>query len=251
VNLDAGVEDGRSKGEPKVYARARVWHNEPGLELQRIFDEYFSRGWLNNVLDAGAGYKLPLDIPLDVNLAAIDISEEALAKNENADTKIVGNLETYEFEPQFFDAIICWWVLEHVQNRRAVLANLADALRQDGLLIVAIPYVWGMKTAVTKLTPYSFHIWVARRFDPVAGTPGSPPYRTYLSSDLSPRRLQRLAAEYDLEPFHTRSYSAEPESMLPRPLRLIWKTIGTSIRVATFGRYDPLLSEYLVVFRKR
>jgi SAM-dependent methyltransferase len=233
-----------------AYARARVWQTAEGKQLQRMFDSYFSEGGLHRVLDAGAGYELPLDIPLDAHLIALDTSEAALAKNENADERIVGDLQKYKFPDNHFDAIICWWVLEHVPRRREALSSMAAALRPGGLLVIAIPNLWSMKAIVTRLTPYRFHVWFARRSNPAAGTPGTSPYPTFLRRDLSPRNLSRAAAAFGLRPFYSSIYSAEPEARLPEPLRLIWKGIGSVVRAATFGRYDPLSSEYLVVFQK-
>ena len=65
-----------------AYARARVWQNEPARRLQNVFDSYFSGDELPRVHDAGAGWELPLDIPFNVHLTALDISEAALAKDE-------------------------------------------------------------------------------------------------------------------------------------------------------------------------
>jgi SAM-dependent methyltransferase len=128
-----------------TYASARVWRDEPRRRLQRFFDEYFEDGSLHNVLDAGAGYELSIDIPLHVHLTALDISKPALAKNENADEKIVGDLQTYRFPADHFDAIICWWVLEHLPRPRDAMANMTGALRHGGLLIVAVPYLLGFE----------------------------------------------------------------------------------------------------------
>jgi SAM-dependent methyltransferase len=228
------------------YARARVWQDDQARELQRFFDAYFEEnGPLAAVLDAGAGHQLPLDIPLDVHLSALDLSEEALAKNENADTKIVGDVQTYEFRPGSFDAVICWWVLEHLREPARAIARLATALRSGGLLVVAVPYLWGFKALATKATPYRFHVWLARRSN------GLRPYQTFLRRDLSPRRLDRIARAQSLDLTYARTYNARPEQILPRPLEVTWRALGTSIRTATFALYDPLLSEHIAVFRKR
>src|SRR5438270_2261951 len=197
-------------------ARARLWQDDAARRLHTFFDEYFAEGGLEKVLDAGAGGELHLDIPLHLHLTALDVSKPALAKNENADEKIVGDLQTYRFPADHFDAIICWWVLEHLPRPRNAMANMAAALRQGGILIIAVPHLWGMKALVTKLTPYTFHVRLARRAYPAAGTPGVAPYRTYLRRDLSPRRLQRIAAGYGLRPIYSETYSADPGAILTR-----------------------------------
>lgn len=233
------------------YARARVWQDEARRELQRFFTSYFAEdGGLQRVLDAGAGYELPLDIPLDVRLTALDLSEPSLAKNANADEKIVGDVQTYAFPAGAFDAVICWWVLEHLPQPRTAIGRLASALRRDGLLVLGIPYLWGFKALVTKATPYAFHVWLARKTDPRAGTPGVGPYPTFLRHDLSPGRLASIARAHGLEPAYSHTYSTEPENILPRPLPAAWKAIGKIVRVTTAGHYNPLMSEHIAVFKK-
>ncbi len=232
-------------------ARPRVWQDEVLRHVQQRFDSHFERdGPLRRVLDAGAGDEMPLDIPLTAHLVAVDQSQEALDRNENADEKIVADLQTHEFPPQSFDAAICWWVLEHVPKPQAVIERLSSSVRPGGLIVIGVPYLWGFKAMVTKATPYRFHIWLARRADPSAGTAGRGPFPTYLKSDIAPRSLRSLASEHSLSLIYEKAHSMEPERILPRPLRFVWKLSGRILEVATAGRYNPLLSEYVAVFVK-
>jgi SAM-dependent methyltransferase len=228
--------------------RAWVWQDDELRHVQRIFDAQ-QQGKLRRVLDAGAGYTMPLHIPLETHLVALDSSAEALARNENANETIVGDIQTWEAsEP--FDAAICWWTLEHLPRPKAAIERLAAVLRPGGLLLIGVPYLWGFKAIVTKLTPFRFHLWLARRSDPNAGRDGVAPFPTYMHPDISPRRIQRIAAENGLHPLYVNTYSMNPEQRLPGPLRLVWRTVGYTVRVLTFSRYDPLLSEHVALFRK-
>jgi SAM-dependent methyltransferase len=245
------VIPGGSIDDRAVFARPRVWQDEELREVQRRFDAHFERnGPLRRVLDAGAGGEMPLDIPLSAHLVAVDISEEALARNVNADEKFVADLQTHEFPAGSFDAAICWWVLEHVPNPMAVIGHLALSLRPGGLMLVGVPYLWGFKALVTKATPYRFHVWLARRSNPSAGVDGHGPFPTTLKVDIAPSSLRRIAHEHSLSLIYEKAHSMEPELRLPRPLRLVWRLTGRTLKVITLGRYDPLLSEYVALFEK-
>ncbi len=235
---------------PISYQRPRVWQNEQMKELQRFFDAYFAREMeLTEVLDAGAGVQLPLDIPLHVRLTSLDIDEGNLSRNMNADRKIVGDLQLYDFAENSFDAIICWYVLEHVADPDAVLARLATAVRPGGLIVISVPYIWSFKGMITRFTPHTFHLWVYRRLGGLGGGTDTVPYRTYLRGVLAPRRLDSIARSNRLGTIYSTLYNEQPEDALPASLRALWRALGKAARVATFNRYDPLTSEYIVVFR--
>jgi SAM-dependent methyltransferase len=233
-----------------TYVRPLVYQDETLREVQRIVDSVFEREPLRNVLDAGCGYTLPLDFARNVRLVGLDASADALAKNQNIDVGIVGDIETYPLATDEYDVIVCWAVLEHLANPRAALRNMARALRPGGLLVVGIPDLWSLKGLVTKLTPHRFHVWVYRRIygKPDAGKPGFGPYRTYLGRDIAPRRLERLARAQSLERIY--ASTSVVDLGLPRPLAVLWSAATKLGRIATLGAWDPAASEHVSVFRK-
>lgn len=234
-----------------VYERPRVSQNAEMRGLQRFFDKHFRDRELCRVLDAGAGFKLPLDIPRSAHLIAVDLDPEALVKNENADQKVIGDIEHLaDTGLGDLDAIICWWVLEHVRKPSAALAEMAAALQPGGILIVGVPYFWGFKALVTKFTPFWFHLYMARREDPMAGTAGYGPYPTHLHRDIAPRRLDRIASRNGLTRVYEHIYSGRPEQRLPLPARAVWFGAGNILRVATRGRYNPMMSEYIAIYER-
>jgi hypothetical protein len=83
---------------------------------------------------------------------------------------------------------------------------------------------------------------------PNAGKPGFGPYRTYLVRDLAPRRFTALAATLGLEAVYEDADA--PALPLPRLLRFAWSAAGVLGRLVTLGRWDPLESERIFVFRK-
>jgi SAM-dependent methyltransferase len=132
----------------------------------------------------------------DAYVIGIDVDEEALSRNERADEKIVGDITSYPFEANSFDAIICHDVLEHISNPDAVLRNFAEWVRPGGTILLGFPNLLSGKGLVTKLTPHSFHVWFYRTIlgSTKAGTPGYGPYKTYLRFAMSPPLVRRTAA---------------------------------------------------------
>jgi SAM-dependent methyltransferase len=231
---------------------ARVWQDDALSAAQRVFDLHFeTHPPLARVLDAGAGEEMPLHIPAGAHLVALDISPKLLERNPNADEKILGDIQTYRFPDGTFDAAICWWVLEHVPRPEAAIERLAASLRTGGLLLVGVPYVWGFKALATKATPYRFHLWMARRIDPEAGLNGKGPFPTFMRLGIAPRRLRRTADRHSLTVMWEQTHTMNPEERLPPPLPWIWRAAGRAVKTVTLGRYNPLLSEYAVIFAKQ
>jgi SAM-dependent methyltransferase len=232
--------------------RAAVFQDAERQELQRVFAANLPAGGLRSVLDAGCGYKLPIDVPREAHLTGIDVSAAAIAKNTNLDERIVGDLQHYPLPREQYDAVICWWVLEHVPDRAAALRNLAGSLRPGGLLVIGVPHIYSMKAAVTKLTPQWFHVWVLKNFFGVAdaGQPGVEPYPTFLKLDLAPSRMCASLAALGLMPIYSVTVNSGDEQSLPSWLLRIWNAIATLARTSTLGRWNPHSDEYVAIFAK-
>jgi SAM-dependent methyltransferase len=233
------------------YHRARVYQDDARRELQSVVDRLSADQPLRRVLDAGCGYELPLDFPPSVELVGLDESAEAMAKNENIDAAIIGDLETARLDEGSFDAVLCWTVLEHLERPQEALRNLVRALRPGGLLIVGVPNIWSIKGLITKATPHRFHVWAYRRLlgHADAGNAGVAPYRTYLRLAISPRALARFARASNLELLYANAYGETP-GQLPRLLRGAWTGAARALSGLLLGKVDPNASEYAAVFRK-
>jgi SAM-dependent methyltransferase len=228
----------------------RLGGGDPRGELQQCLDRVFEELVCRRALDAGCGARLAVRLPEGVHLVGIDVSREALARNERLDEAIVGDLQEYPLPREEFDAVVCWWVLEHLPRPERAVANMAGSLRPGGVLVVAVPRLWSLKGLVTRLTPHRFHVWAYRRLLGLehAGHPGVGPYRTYLRRDIDPERLRRLAREHGLERIFARTFGDAPP--LPRALGALWSLSITTARLVTLGRWDAQGSEHLAVFRK-
>jgi SAM-dependent methyltransferase len=231
-------------------ARGVVNYDEAIQELERFVAAEFARRDIKSMLDAGCGDALPFAFRPGVRIVGLDASPEALARNEYIESGIVGDIETYPLPPAEFDAVLCWTVLEHLSNPRVAVANMARALRPEGLLIVGVPNLWSLKGLLTKLTPHPFHVWAYRHIwgFTEAGTPGFGPYRTHLRRDIAPDRLAEVARDVGLERIYESTYGLEPR--LPSPLNVLWSAATTLGRIATLGNWKPRASEHAAVFRR-
>jgi SAM-dependent methyltransferase len=232
------------------HARASVFQEEPERRLQEFLDHTLELRPHDVVLDVGCGWVLPIDVPLDVRLVGLDNDAEALARNSNIDEAIVGDILDVQLPAAAFDLVLCWNVLEHLQRLDRPLATMARAIRPGGALVVGIPKRRSLKGLVTRATPHAFHVWAYRRLLgwTNAGTPGHGPYPTYFARALSARGLSALGRPLGLELVYQDSHGRTPP--LPRIMRIAWQAVGELARVATLGRWRPLESDLILVFRR-
>jgi len=221
---------------------------------QAVYDCVMSDAKWKRVLDAGCGSACVLSFDSRTSVVGLDASPTELGLNERLDERILGNLETHYLEAETYDAVVCWNVLEHLSRPEAAMANVAGSLRRGGLLIIALPLALSAKALLAKFTPLRFHIWCYRRLlgSPTAGTPGYGPYRTYMRTSIAPNWLERSAAHLGLRLVHRSVYEIRIDDWLPHsPILLrLWLLITAVLKRLTIGRYDPRLSDALLIFAK-
>jgi SAM-dependent methyltransferase len=248
---DVAARPDRDAPAAQRHARASVFQQEAERRLQAFLDRTFELRPHDVVLDVGCGRVLPIDVPLDVRLVGLDNDVDALGRNANIDDAIVGDIQDVQLPAAAFDLVLCWNVLEHLERLDRPLATMARAIRPGGALVVGIPNRRSLKGLVTRATPHGFHVWAYRRLFgwTNAGTPGHGPYRTYFARALSARGLAALAAPLGLELVYRDSHGRIPP--LPRSMRIAWRALAAAGRIVTLGRWHPLQSDLILVFRRR
>jgi len=111
-----------------------------GLE---IIAQYKSGGRLLDV-GCGAGFFLEQAMHKGVwQCFGVDLSAyaSALARQRAGCPVHTGTLETAGFLSLWFDVITLWCLLEHVPDPKAVLRESRTLLKEDGILLVAVPNV--------------------------------------------------------------------------------------------------------------
>jgi SAM-dependent methyltransferase len=127
-----------------------VWGSAPDfvgprheLRERLLLDLYLSAGPGPEVLNGGAGQgtltrKL---VELGYDVTSTDASPEAVELlRERALGQIVeADLTSLPFADASFDAVVLGEVLEHVEDDRGALAEVARVLRQEGVLALSVP----------------------------------------------------------------------------------------------------------------
>lgn len=224
-------------------------------QLQVFFDEFAAGKETLRVLEAGCGSTSHLDLGPKASVIGIDISADQLAQNLHLKEKIVGDLETFPLQPDDFDVIVCWDVLEHLNRPEKALANFVRAIKPGGIIVIAVPNLTSIKGLVTKLTPYRAHVWFYRYVmkDKSAGTKQFRQFPTYLRSTLTPGRMRAFAADNGLAiPFlHIYEGPVQVELRRRRPLaNLVFASAGMISKIGSFGQVNLNHSDYMIVLAK-
>lgn len=223
-------------------------------ELQSFLDgQVYNRAELE-ILEAGCGSGSHIRIPADARLTGIDISEDELAKNNVVSKKIVGDVQTYKFPDEQFDMIVCWDVLEHLQTPVAALDHFREAIRPDGIVLLAFPNVFSVKGIVAKITPLGFHRFIYRRiYGERYGEPGLENFPTYLRWGISPKNIERYANSEGLDIVFMRMRESGVQSRFRRKINVDGKLLGViegTVRILSFGTLSLKDSDCIFVLRK-
>lgn len=207
------------------------------------------------VLDAGCGSDSYVSVPEGAHRVGVDISEEQLRKNTFVHEKVLGDIQTCQMPASSFDMIVCWWVLEHLPEPSRALRNFLGWLKQDGIIVLAVPNVLSVKGLMTKYTPHWFHVWIYHTlYDyPMAGTPGFPPFRTWLRFSISPAAIARFARENGLSVAYLHLYESEGIKRILEQHRILNACVSLPrrlVKLLTFGKVDVGLTECIVVLKK-
>lgn len=169
------------------------------------------------VLEAGCGSTSHLPLDPSWQLTGIDLSRRQLDRNTHLHEKVLGNLETHDWDAARFDLIVCWDVIEHLPNPNNALIRMMRGLAPGGLLVLAFPHLQSVKGIVTKLTPYWAHVAFYRYFmGQSAETAEANQFPTYLRSDILPDRIIEFSRTNGLECCYSCNYEGPVQSNLRR-----------------------------------
>ncbi len=197
-----------------------------------------------------------MKFPADTYLVGIDISQGQLDRNQGLQERILGDIQTYELPRERFDAVVCWDVLEHLQRPEDALERFADTVGRGGIIILSAPNPLSTKGIVTKLTPYSFHVWFYRRVRgwKEAGTKGNPPFPTYLKMTMSPGAIRRFAERRGLRMLYGAvEGDGDSRDVLGRKnagVDLVMKLLNGILKLVSFGKIEPKATQFYFVMSK-
>jgi len=221
--------------------------------VQELIDEHLAPGG-RVALDAGCGAVSYLRLEAADRVVGIDISTWQLERNTALDERVLGDLQTYRFQPHSFDLIVAWFVLEHLERPVEALDNLVAAARPGALMVLAVPNVQSLKALVAIVTPHWVHAAVARgaypymrRVEPDVG-----PFPTKMRRSISAGRLRDYAETRGLRVRQLVAYESQFQRLVRERCRLQgrpWELLRRAIAVMSGRRLTASGSDLLVVFQ--
>lgn len=223
--------------------------------LSDIIKKHFANQPVVKLLEAGCGSSTHIQLPKEYQITGIDISQKQLERNTNLSEKILGDVQTYPFAPSSFDLIISWYVLEHLEHPEKAMQNFKNALKPNGLIVLAMPNLWSVKGVIAKLTPTFVHVWFYKHIfkRKAAGKDDVGPFKTFLKSIISPNNIKSYAAKNNLEVVHfayiEEYFSSNLKKINPLAYSL-QKVVGGVLWAVSLGKITQKNTEYALILRK-
>ena len=208
------------------------------------------------VLEAGCGSVSRLDLGPNAHIVGIDKSEDQLKRNTVLHQHILGDIQTYELKASEYDMIICWNVLEHLQHPEYALSNFAHSLKEDGIIILAMPNVLSAVGFLTKLTPLWFHIFLLRHLfgKKLAGTNGYGPFKTYMRLSISLPAIVQFAHKHNLAVEYSNKYDPGFREALREKsfiIETVFRLVCLFVKLLSMGKLDSNQASCVVVLREQ
>jgi SAM-dependent methyltransferase len=210
------------------------------------------------IYEAGGGSTsfLPLSVLSRAHVTVVDIDEDQIRNNDYAQETILGDVQSYRFEPGTFNLVICYNVIEHLPDVEAALLRFCESLKQGGLILIGAPNPESLSGVVTKYSPHWFHVWFYRhvRGDRRAGEPGQAPFPTFFHPLVSLSRLEAFAKAHGLQVIYRREYESPrfPEMRARKPaLASLLDAFAVVANLFLSDKADVRRGDYHVILRKR
>jgi 2-polyprenyl-3-methyl-5-hydroxy-6-metoxy-1,4-benzoquinol methylase len=176
-------------------------------------------------LDLGCGHQVfPTWVEADARgmiarcrtAVGIDLDFPSLRKNTYLRDRAMGSLEHLPFSSASFDVVTCNWVVEHLEEPAAVLAEVKRVLRPGGRFLFHTPNRNAPALRVAAHTPERLKaplIWILEQ------RPAEDVFRTYYRMNTE-QDIRRLAAEAGLAVERLEQLSSSAMTAILGPLAI-------------------------------
>ena len=223
-------------------------------DFQHFIDNSFDFENPYDILEAGCGSMSKVSFPGNYRITGVDISEKQLARNEELAEKICADVQYYDVGANRFEVIICWDVLEHLQHPELAMKLFGKAIRNGGLILLAMPNLLSLKGLVTKFTPHWFHVLFYRVVlkRPNAGKLDTPPFQTFLRRTITPGNIEKKAfRDFSMEYYATRDSMVSNLKKTHWYLYRVYQALSYALKALSLGKLGGMNnSDYIIVFRK-
>jgi SAM-dependent methyltransferase len=128
-------------------------------------------------LGCGGGKLFPRDYRApDRRIVGVDL-DPAIWENPLLDERHLAPIDNLPLSGASVDLVYSRYVMEHVENPKAVFAEVSRVLRPGGVFIVLTPNLRHYVSAISRLTPQAFHGFYNARAGEVHRTPFRPSTR--------------------------------------------------------------------------
>ncbi len=218
------------------------------FEVQQTIDRLLEDVPLPKILEAGCGSATHFQFTPHSTLVGIDISQEELDRNKALSEKILGDIQTYDLSGRNFDAIICYFVFEHLEQPEQALTNFIRGLAGNGVIVIVAPNIFSLAGLITKFSPFWFHKLVKR-----ALSDKNPLFPTLYRLSMAPWRVRQFATRERLTIHYFRLYQDWWSWKLCQQsifIKAVLTTLRLLFRVLTLGKWDIFLGTYTVIIGK-
>jgi len=222
------------------------------VKLQQVIEKFLDNRQNLKVLEAGCGSATEIKLPEKAYFVGIDISQKQLERNNLLQEKILGDIQTYDLPASDFDVIVCFYVLEHVPNPELALKNFLNSIKEEGIIILALPNVLSIWGLTTKLTPHGFHTWVYRNIfgEKRAGTEDFGPFPTFSRYSISPEAIKQFALSNGLSIEYFDLYENFRQQGIRKKYGAVWNLLKGMTKVLSLGKIDADSTDYIIVLKK-
>jgi SAM-dependent methyltransferase len=133
-------------------------------------------------------------------------ADPGAARNPYVGSVTLASLDHLPFRGGSFDVAFARYVMEHLENPAAILAELARVIKPGGVVVILTPNRRHYVTLISRLLPFAAHRPIGRVLCGVKPEGMFP--TAYRANDE--RTLVRLAAEAGLRPRELVAYEARP-----------------------------------------
>ena len=225
------------------------------FKIQETLDALLKNVPSPRILEAGCGSVSHLKFKPGSKISGIDISQEQLNRNEILSERILGDIQSYDLTGGNYNAIICYFVLEHLSEPRKALVNFVRGLSPDGVIVLVAPNLFSVEGFAAKFTPHWFHVFARRLLfgDTRTGGADDGPFPTPFRLSVSPGRVKSFLEAKGLKTRYFKIYNGYTLWLLCRRsmfMNVVFKTAQLFIKILTLGRCDALLGTYVIIMSK-
>ena len=203
----------------------------------------------SSVLELGCGRGNPTSQFLSESFACVDglDVDEGSRRNSHLRRVYVYDGGNWPIPDASYDAVVCNYVLEHIENPTQTLREVSRVLREGGVFVFRTPNRWHYVPLISRLTPHWFHERFANRLRNLSEEAEAPYPTFYRMNSLS--AMRKLLAAEGFEQREMRTVEKEPSyGMGLRVLFLLFMLYERIVN--STGELSGMRSNIMGAFRK-